>query len=317
MSSRRPPAAAAAPPTEGLQNVSLSEDTEMAAAPGGASEPVATGDIAVPQQFADRVITRRIICQWDNSMNGLAAVPGNATWRPLEDSLHIFQSRTRYAPNCRPAAERQGNLEQVVLLGMKVKKVDSSFPCQLGVTFSGAKGNFYTCNGERYAYLVGANEKSHLMDEVVMATDAAANSEYLRLYPGMTSEKLRTEGIMEVKGENFVYVDKDHPVIEMMAENQDVLQINLADAPLLDNRYYKVSTAVTERCIAELQEHIVNKLPVTNLANFEASIHRLYGREWSDTDEVCDNIPNTNVAERIMRSERRLNLVLEVTYAFM
>lgn len=321
MSSHRPAAAAAAdPPVAPFEQVSL-DDVASADAPtmmanDDAAEPVGTGNIAVPQQFADRVITRRIICQWDNSMRGLAREPANATWRPLDDSYHIFQSKTRYAPNCAASTERQGKLDQVVLLGMKLKKVESTFPCQLGLSLAGAKGNFYTCNGERYAYLVGSNETSHVLDEVVMATDAAANSEYLRLYPGMTSEKLRTEGIINLPGENFCYVDKAHPVVEMLAENQDVLQINLADAPLMDDRFYKVSQAVTERCIAELEEHIVKKLPVTDLKAFDASIHRLYGREWSDEDEICDNIVDPSLRARMMDTNRRLTAVVELTYAY-
>jgi hypothetical protein len=281
------------------------------------SNPVSSNaQVAIPNQFQDNYITRRIICQWDNSMAGLHAEPQNATWEPLADSLHIFQSKTRYAPNCTPAAERMGNLKQVVLLGMKLKKVESTFPCQLGLTLAGAKGNFYTCNAERYAYLVGANEKSHVLNEVVMATDASANSEYLRMYPGMTGEKLRTDGIIRMPGENFCYVDKQHPVVEMLAENQDVLQINLADAPLMDNRFYKVSSAVTDRCIAELEEHIVKKLPMTDLTKFSATISRLYGREWNDEDEVCDNITGTPLRVRMMATERRLTAVVELTYAY-
>jgi hypothetical protein len=286
------------------------------AVPEPVSQAMSNADVTVPAQFRGNHITRRIVCQWDNSMAGLAAVPANATWEPLPDSLHIFQSKTRYAPGCTPAAERQGNLEQVVLLGMKLKKVDSTFPCQLGLTLAGAKGNFYTCNAERYAYLIGANEKSHQMNEVVMATDAAANSDYLRMYPGMTGEKLRTQGIIQMAGENFCYVDKDHPVVEMLHENRDVLQLDLASAPLMDNRFYKVSQAVTDRCIAELEEHIVSKLPVVDLSKFSATISRLYGRSWSDPDEVCDNIVDPALRGRMMNTDRHATAVVEVTYAF-
>ena len=54
----------------------------------------------------------------------------------------------------------------------------------------------------RYAYIVGSNEASHNMDKIVATTNPYVNSEYLRLYPGMTAENLKSNGIMEVPGEN-------------------------------------------------------------------------------------------------------------------
>ena len=194
----------------------------------------------VPSHLSNNIISRHYVMQWDNSLAGLAAYPENATWSPLEGHLDIFQSKTRYAPNCRKAATRQGNLSQTILVGMKIKKVESSFPCQLGLKIDGARGNYYTANGERYAYLIGANETSHALDQVIVTTNPYVNSEYLRLYPGMTKDKLREEGIMHVPGENYVFVDRQHPIVEMMSENQDVLQIDLAAAELIDNRHAKI-----------------------------------------------------------------------------
>ena len=271
----------------------------------------------VPQHVKKGLISRHFILQWDNSLSGLAAYPENATWRPLDGHMDIFQSATRYAPGCRKSATRQGNLDQVILVGMKVKKVESNFPCQLGLTIEGAKGNYYTCNGERYAYLIGANEKSHNLDEVIVTTNPYVNSEYLRLYPGMTSDKLRTEGIMAVPGENYVFVDKDHPIVEMMNENQEVLQIDLNNAELFDNRWYKVSQAVTERCITELENELVDNLPLMSFNKFNASITRLYGRDWDDEEEVCDNITNRDSRSKVMSNNRRVTAVVQVTYAYM
>ena len=75
---------------------------------------------------------------FNGSLSELADTPSRAAWTPSE--LSIFQSRTRYAPNATKSAERQGNLEQAILMGMKVKKVDSTFPCQLGIKIAGCKG---------------------------------------------------------------------------------------------------------------------------------------------------------------------------------
>ena len=274
-------------------------------------------NFTVPSHLSNNIITRHYVLQWDNSFAGLAAYPENAVWKPLEGHMDIFQSKSRYAPNCRKAAVRQGNLEQVILVGMKVKKVESNFPCQLGFRIHGAKGNYYTCNGERYAFLIGSNENTPNLNQIIVTTNPYVNSEYLRLYPGMTKDKLREEGIMHVPGENYVFVDKQHPIVEMMTENQDVLQIDLASAELIDNRWYKVSKTVTERCLDELETELVENLPLMDFTKFNASIHRLYNRGWDDEAEVCDNIQQRDLRSRVMTTNRRCSVVVEVSYVYM
>jgi hypothetical protein len=265
----------------------------------------------------NNVITRNFVMHWDNSLAGFAAYPEKATWKPNEENLDIFQSRTRYAPGCQKAAERQGNLENVIMVGMKIKKVESNFPCQLGLKLTGSKGNFYTGGGERYSYLIGANESTPKLDDVLVSASPMVNSEYLRLYPGMTKEKLRSEGIMAVPGENYVFVDKNHPIVEMMGENQDVLQINLEDAELIDDRWFKVSKTVTERCLSELETELLENLPIVNLKEFSASIHRHHGREWDAQEEVCDNISQRDLRSRVLTTNRRCTAVVEMSYCFM
>jgi hypothetical protein len=274
-------------------------------------------NFSVPEHAKGREITRKIILQWDNNLAALSAKPSQATWRPLDGHYDIFQSSTRYAPNCARAAVRRGNLEQVIMIGMKVKKVESNFPCQLGLTINGVKGNYYTCNGERYSYLISANERSLNLDEIVATTNPYVNSEYLERFPGMTAKALRTEGIMHVPNENYVFVDHKHPIVEMMQENHEALQLDLSQAQLIDGRWYKVAKPVTERCLNELESELVNNLPIYDLTKFNAKISRPYNLEWDAETEICDNITLPNMKNKVMQAERRCTVVLEVTYLFM
>jgi len=160
------------------------------------------------------VIVRNYVFEWENSLNGLAAYPENAEWRPLDGHYDIFQSTTRYKQGTVARSKfRQGDLSQAIVIGMKVKKISSNFPCQLGLKIEGCKGNYYTCNGERYAYMIGANETANNLDEIVVTSSPYVNSEYLRLYPGMTDKNLRNNGIVPVPGEEYVFVDQQHPIV--------------------------------------------------------------------------------------------------------
>merc|ERR1719473_716143 len=249
-------------------------------------------------------------------MQGLSEMPESATWRPLDGHFDIFQSTSRYRQGQIPRSKfRQGDLSQAILIGMKIKKVSSNFPVQLGLEVEGAKGNYYFCNGQRFAYMIGANEQSHNLNEVIATTSPYVNSEYLRLYPGMTSQNLRENGIMNVPGENYVFVDHQHPIVEMMSENQDVLQIDLKNADLIDGRWYKVSRAVTERCLSELENELVENLPLLNLNNFNAKLVPLYGRAFNDPSGWGENV-DVQTRERVVNSKRSATVVLQLTYAF-
>lgn len=260
-------------------------------------------------------ISRQYIMQWDNSLSNLANNPGQATWSPVEGHHQdLFGSTTRYAPNAPKAEERLGNLKQAILISMKIKKVESNFPCQLGLKITGCKGNYYTCNADRYAYLIGSNEKSHNLSTTIATQSPYVKSEYLRMYPGMTKEALRTEGIVQVPSENYVFVDKNHPIVDMMVENSDVLQLDMNNAELIDGRWFKVSSQVTNECLNELENELLDNLPLLDLSNFGASIEKLYNAPWDDDSEI--NVANEAVRSRILDENRKLTAVVEVIYSF-
>ena len=165
----------------------------------------------VPAHLKDGTITRHFSANFSGSLSELADTPSLAVWTPVENS--IFQSKTRYKPNAPKSDVRQGNLQQAILIGMKLKKVNSTFPCELGLTITGAKGNYYTGNGSRYAYIAAADERTHAVDKIIATTNPYINSEYLRMYPGMTKDNLK-KGIMEVPDADYVFVDEKHPIIE-------------------------------------------------------------------------------------------------------
>ena len=262
-----------------------------------------------------RPITRRIHVEFDNTHAGLAQNAQQATYTVLD---HDIWRTTRKTLNSTPTAERQGDISRVMLLGVKVKKVHSTFPCQLGVTMTGVKGNFYTCDGDRFAYMVAPNETRYDANDVIMATDTAASTEFMRLYPETTRANLRTKGIIKVDAKDeFRYVAQDHPIVEVMAANQEELQVNLADARLVDGRFLKVATPVVERCLTEIEDNVLAKLPVVDFGNFGVKIQRLYGQEWTDKAEVCDGITDPHLQKAMMEQvQRRLGLTLEVSYMF-
>ena len=163
--------------------------------------------------------------------------------------------------------------------------------------------------------VAGTNQVSHGLDQVVATTNPYINSAYLEMYPGMTRDNLRS-GIMDVPGETYVFVDHKHPIVEMMHENQDTLQLDLANAQLVDNRWYKVSKGVTERCLEALESELKDNLPLIDFTNFEVKAERIHNLNWDNEAIVCDNIDREQVRTKVMETQRHLNMIFEITYAF-
>ena len=59
-------------------------------------------------------------------------------------------------------------------------------------------------------------------------------------------------------------------------------RIDLKNADMIDGRWYKVSRAVTERCLSELETELVENLPLLDLTKFSAKLVRPYGKRWDD-----------------------------------
>ena len=101
-----------------------------------------------------------------------------------------------------------------------------------------------------------------------------------------------------------------------MSENQSVLGLDLSQAQLVDNRWFKVEKTVSERCLQELGEELSNHLPIIDLSNFNVGIHRLHGANWDSESEVCDNVSNVDMRSKIMDGQRRASFVVEMSYSF-
>lgn len=77
------------------------------------AETLIENNFSVPGHLSNGAITRQFAVDFAGSLSEMADSPSLASWSPTE--LSIFQSRTRYAPNCAKSEFRQGNLQQAIL----------------------------------------------------------------------------------------------------------------------------------------------------------------------------------------------------------
>lgn len=282
---------------------------------GGSSAIESASDIS---GNARGTVCRTLTVEIAGSLTKLAAAGIETRWGVDKNSSAVFQ----------PVASDKGysdiagkcDISNAVLHSMTVKEVRSTFPCTIGVNIAGVVGTHATREGIKYALVVQKDTKHHINKSVV-TPDEMTNSEYLKKYPGMTPDKISTEGIVKVPGEEYVFVDSNHPIVEMLIVNEEVLQVNMKNAELIDGRWYKVSSEVVTDCAKLLDQQLLQHLPLIDLSAFEIKAERLGKIPWDRTDAIADDLAaQKNVGplvERLMTRKNTLSLEIELEYSFM
>lgn len=262
-------------------------------------------------------VKRTLTVEIAGSLTKLAATGTDARWGVDKNSAVIFQ----------PVASDKGfsdvagdcDISNAVLHSMTIKEVRSTFPCTVGVDITGVVGTHATREGGKYA-LVVQKDTAHHINKQLVTPDEMTNSEYLKKYPGMTPDKISTEGIVRVPGEEYVFVDSNHPIVEMLTVNEEVLQVNMGAAELIDGRWYKVSSEVVSDCAKLLDQQLLQHLPLVDLSKFEVKVERLGQIPWDRSDGLADALAGEHLdplVERLMTRNNSLSLEIDIEYGFM
>lgn len=286
--------------------------TGVAARTGGTIEGCATAP-------TDRgTVSRTITVEISGSLTKLASDGSQARWGVDKNANAVFQPTSTDKGYSDIAG--QCDIGNAVLHSMKLTEVRSTFPCTLGIDIAGVSGQHATRDGVKYAIVVQKDTKHHVNKQLV-SPDEMTNSEYLKKYPGMTPDKIAKEGIVRVPGEEYVFVDSQHPIVEMLCVNQDVLQVNMSAAELIDGRWYKVSSDVVTDCTKLLDQQLLQHLPIVDLSDFKVNVERVGKVPWDRLDNIADDLQGQSnmdpLVERMMTRMNTVSLEIELEYSFM
>jgi hypothetical protein len=218
-----------------------------------------------------------------------------------------------------PEDDKLADIKNVILHNVTMESVNSTFPISLGVEISGVEGRSFTRTGNQYATIVPPRTTVNTAVPLTAHGEQLTNSDYLAKYPGMTIDNIRTKGVVQVADENVIFVDRTHPVIEMLEANSDVLQVGLDASDLIDNRWFKVASDVFNDCSELLAERLLAKLPVENLEAFKVVIERAGNVDWDTAHGIGDSVTATSdrALEHMMQKENSLCMQISVEYSFM
>ena len=196
-------------------------------------------------------------------------------------------------------------LSRVMVKEITVLEMNNQHPVAVGVTCSICPSNEVTSNGEQYAITCPAKSYKVQPETIfVMQTDSEESSRWRQMYPQYNASNLETMNVLNVTGQAYVFVDQNHPVIQLLRDNAEVLNADISGQPLIDNRWYKMTRQVLSSCCATLRQKVLNNSNTQDLNALSIQIHRLHAQDWTQlqvNDELLSHVPD----EVLMRNDEK------------
>lgn len=253
-------------------------------------------------------ITKSLVVSFRGSLNDLASDPDYATWKI--SNAQIFDMEQVVDDE-----ESVKKLENAILIAARIKKIQSTYPCELIIDIKDIKAKKYDLrDGTKANYVVYPNEVNINLDEVLLAPSKTLNSDYLINHRKYTPNRLLAD-VISFPNKACSWVPKKHPVIQMIHDNAEALQMSLSRRDLVNNEFYIVPNDILDECMKRLREELHEKVPLTDLKNFSVTIARPEHKPFSDPDGVCDNVSTDAAISKILNAKRSMSFVLELTYS--
>lgn len=252
---------------------------------------------AGPRQDAGTIVSRTLACSIRGSLNQFAhAGQEAACWTTQNGRINDILGVTELLDGAVDQASAAALIKTAYLHKVTVLEYQNGFPLPLGVNLSCVPSRECTRTGAAYAFSTlpeVTNSVPHVIYENESNTHESMS--WRSQYPEYNVNNLDTHGVLNVQGENFVFVSKAHPVIDLLRINKDILNADIDTQQLIDDTWFKVTKQVMSTCCQQLKTKVLNKgVGTVDLNQLSVQIARLDGIHWlemTENDELFSKIP--------------------------
>ena len=245
--------------------------------------------------------------------NFQAEGPSAATWRPVEGRhVQIFTNASAE----QDLSASVNTLKSTYVINARLLEQKSSFPVPLGVNVSCIPAQEHNDLGEKYTF-TSLPLTHNPMPLTLFEADASqqTSSEWRRMYGEYNERNLESHNVLEVTGQNYVFVHENHPVISLLKANADLLGTELHESQRIDGEWYKVSKTVLSTCCNTLKQKVLHKISFNNLMDFQVQLKRLDAHDWTDDSDILREYTETVDAEATSKPcsfQARMELTYEL-----
>lgn len=244
-----------------------------------------------------------------------------ASWTPVNGKVGDVFGITEIVDKNGDTGFSSALLTNAVLNRVSVLETKNEFPLALGVSISCIPSDESTRTGHNYAMTCLAN--SHNPNPLVLFEAEASTQDgmqWRKEYPLYNASNLETQGVLNVQGESYVFVSKNHPAIKVLRTNKLRLKQDIDSQPLIDNEWYKVSRQTMSTCTQQLRQKVLNRVNTRDLNNFTVQLHRIGNKEWTALnahDEIMSAVPKEVFwKEDPELLTKHVGLIMETPYSF-
>ena len=242
-------------------------------------------------------ITRRLAARIRGSFSQFAHGGQEAAcWTTQNGRINDILGVTELLDGQGDQASTSAILKNAYLTKVRVLQTRNDFPLPLGVTLSFVPNRECTRTGAAYAFsTLPESTTSEPLTIFQNDTSTQESLSWRAQYPEYNVNNLDSHGVLNVQGENFVFVSKAHPVIDLLRLNKEILNADIDDQPLIDDQWYKVTKQVMSTCCQQLKTKVLSRVGTVDLNQLSMQIHRLDGIHWlemSENDELFSKIPS-------------------------
>ena len=266
------------------------------------SDTLVTGaDISMQPEKEFVQVTRRMLVQVKNTLGELNRMGHEAaTWKPMNHKVgEVFGVHDLFeaTPDAGTAAAA---LQSAVIHKITVLEQKNDFPVHLGVNISCITPEETTRSGHKYAMTSLANSHTQIPLTVFEAGEANDGIEWRTKYPDYNGLNLETHGVLTINGQNYIFCSKDHPAIDVLRQNKNLVNGDIDSHPLIDNEWFKILKPTFATCCDALRKRVLSSVPTRDLNNFHVQISRIGREDWTNSinkhDELMCAIPADVVA---------------------
>jgi hypothetical protein len=275
--------------------------------------------------------TRRLCIEINGSMQQFAKSGHDAaSWCPNNAKIGEILGVSDVFDNNPDVGTTASCLQNAILHKVTLLEIKNDFPINIGVTMSCIPSDEATRLGNRFAVTTFAG--SHNPNPSVLFEADAASTEAVQWrqnYPTYNNANLEKEGVLELgTQQNYLFMSKNHPVVEILRTNKDILNADIDKCPLIDNQYYKITRQVFSTCCGALRSKILTKVATRDLNNLSVQMFPLQKKDWQNicvSDEMLRAVPAdmlergnaeeiTGFIKQLCMRQCSLSMRLEMTY---
>lgn len=268
------------------------------------------------------VITRRLNVNITSSLTEMSKNKGCSTWTPLNGRVsRVFGVNSIFQGEAADDGTSAHMLQNAILHKVTVLEQKNEFPVNVGITIGCIPNDEVTCNGDQFAVTSFANSHNTTECTVFCAdTDSTESAQWRSEYPLYNSSNLETQGVLQVNNQQYVFVHQDHPVIQVLRINRDLINADIDKQQKIDNEWFKVMRTVMNTCCAELRQRVLNKVSARDLNTFSVNL-QLLGKVGGWTEEDNNNIYRSLPHDVLVRQDQNeiqqhINVLLSRRYSY-